>query len=266
MEIIEEPLEYDYDSTNLTWWSQNDVYAVTVLFVLFPAFMMSFIVAIYVNYPQEIPLKLKIFIQHLMISYLISSVFDAMEALRLHMNFFDPDTLVYWLIYPFVVTILFAKYLLILLLLIHRENMPVATLRPLLNTVWITALFYLSILSVLTVNYRDIYGMALVIVPANINLSVFIVVTLIYLVISYFLLRKCCKKILLSDQMKIRFGVVTTALIGSLVHIFIERTVPLLWPYLSLYIVDSLEVLVIVVLLIKFGCDFRITNDNPVNV
>lgn len=258
MDVVEEEF-IDYESIDyIDTWTENDIYVIGVIVILLPAMILSILTAICVYHSQKLSLKLKTFVKHLMVSYFILSNFDMIEALRFHTDLLDVDRLSYWLIYPIIASTLFAKYLIIFALFAHRENMSLCVLKNFFKGIWCCTLIYMLILGVLTIYTREYFGSSLIIVPSNINLSIFIITFITYILIVIIYLCKSFKKFTMSNEneKKIRFSISAIALSCSLIHIFIENTVPLLWPYLSLYFVDTLEIITIVIFLIKIDLDF----------
>lgn len=239
--------------------NNNTLYVITVAMILLPSLVLSLLTAGNIRRFQEMLIKRNIFLIHLLICYFSLTLLDLIEVIRLHTDLLDRRRLTYWFYYPVMVSFCFGKYLILLCFFLDHiyENVKEKGLKITLTVVWSLVLAYLIILVSVTIFYFDKLGIALVYGPTYFNLAILVLLMLAFFLWSIVIICKYRQGNELTEDQKVRFVISLMAILCSLMHTIIDLTVPLLWPHIFLYIVDTLEVLLIISFLILYDVNFK---------
>lgn len=235
------------------------IYLICVAIILLPASIFSIVIASNVRKFREMLIKRNVFILHIMICYFILTLFELFEAIRLHTDVLDPRRASYWFIYPILVSFVAAKYLIVFCFFFHHiyDNVNQKSLKYTLRGILCFALFYVIVLGILIITLRHKLGMSLIYGPAYFNLVLLVSILTIYLLLTVVLVFNKSRGGEITEEIKIRFAVSFIALSCSLLHHIIDFTIPIVWPYITVYLVDCLEVFAIGIFLILYDVNFK---------
>lgn len=241
----------------VSFWEDTNLYLSCVSALLLPATLISIITIANIRRCKEMLIKRNIFVVHIMICYIIITLFEILEAIRLHSFLLDSDTIPYWFIYPTISSITTVKYVLTFCFLIDTmyNKFDDVSLKVFLSVTWCLALFYMILQTALGITYSTDVEQFFVLESASLNFGILSLMFFTYLL--RITICSCTDEEQLTDDQKIRFDLSTIIILCSIAHTCIDFNVKELWPYLFLYVVDSVEVIVFVLCLTMYDANFK---------